>query len=140
MSERTDRLRQLSLDTEPSISSERAELLTDFYRAELGKHSVPVHRALAFEYLCRHKSLYLGEDELIVGERGPAPKAVPTYPELTCHSVEDLRILDSRSKTSYRVPDTVIEAYESKVIPYWQGRSLRDRIFAALPDAWHQAY
>ncbi len=29
-------------------------------------------------------------DELIVGERGPTPKAVPTYPEITLHSLTDL--------------------------------------------------
>ena len=75
MNDRTRRLRKESLDTEPSISSERAEILTRFYRAELGKHSVPVMRALAFRYLCEHKALYLGDDELIVGERGPRPKA-----------------------------------------------------------------
>lgn len=140
MNERTRRLRQLSLETEPSISSERAELLTRFYKTELGKHSVPVMRALAFQDLCRHKTLYLGPDELIVGERGPQPKAVPTYPELTCHSVEDLRILDSRPKTSYRVPDECIRVYEEEIIPYWQGRSLRDRIFTRLPEQWHRAY
>ena len=140
MNERTQRLRQASLEAEPSISSERAELMTDFYRAELGKHSVPVLRALAFKHLCQHKTIYLGEDELIVGERGPLPKAVPTYPELTCHSLEDLEILDSRPKTSYGVPQECRQGYEEKVIDYWQGRSLRDRIFAALPEEWHQAY
>jgi len=31
-----------------------------------------------------------------VGERGPFPKAVSTFPELTCHSAEDLKILNSR--------------------------------------------
>ena len=140
MNDRTRRLRQRSLESEPSISSERAQLLTLFYRAELGKHSTPVLRALAFKFLCRHKTLYLGPDELIVGERGPEPKAVPTYPELTCHSIEDLQILDSRQKTSYRVSEECMAAYEEDVIPYWEGRSLRDRIFAALPQEWHQAY
>lgn len=140
MNDRTQQLRQTSLKTEPSISSERAELLTRFYQTELGKHSVPVLRALAFKYLCQHKTIYLGPTELIVGERGPQPKAVPTYPELTCHSLEDLRILDSRPKTSYGVPGECLSAYEEEVIPYWQGRSLRDRIFAALPEDWHQAY
>ena len=53
-------------------------------------------RARAFLHLCEHKTLYIGEDELIVGERGPRPKACPTFPELTCHSVEDLEILNSR--------------------------------------------
>ena len=68
MTARTDRLRRASLEAEPTISSERAEILTDVYQEELGKHSVPVMRALAFEALCRRKTLYLGPDELIVGE------------------------------------------------------------------------
>ena len=48
MNERTETLRRLSLEAEPAVSCERAELLTDFYRTELGPHSVPMMRALAF--------------------------------------------------------------------------------------------
>ncbi len=140
MTPRTERLRRESLDAVPSLSAERAELLTDVYEAELGRHSVPVLRALAFRHLCAEKTLWMGQGELIVGERGPAPKAVPTFPELTCHSLDDLEILDSRPKTSYRVPRACREAYERRVIPFWRGRSLRDRIFAALPEEWHAAY
>ena len=47
MNERTAALRRESLDTPPSISHERASLLTDFYRGDEGKHSVPVMRAPA---------------------------------------------------------------------------------------------
>jgi formate C-acetyltransferase len=140
MNERTAKLRRVSLDTPPSISPERASLMTDFYQANEGKYSVPVMRARSFYYLCEHKTIYLGADELIVGERGPAPKAVPTYPELTCHSLEDLRILDSRPKTSYAVPQECLQIYEDQIIPYWRGRSMRDKLFAAMSDEWHAAY
>ena len=140
MNSRTQALRQRSLDTRPSISAERAVLITRFYRENDGRWSIPVTRARAFLDLCRKKTIFLGEGETIVGERGPAPKAVPTFPELTCHSLEDLRILDSRPKTSYAVPPEVIEAYESEVVPYWRGRSLRDRLFEALPPEWHALY
>ena len=140
MTDRTSRLRQESLEAVPSISAERALLLTGFYEEHLGKLSTPVLRARAFLHLCQHKKLYHGDGELIVGERGPEPKAVPTFPELTCHSVEDLRILDSRPKTRYSVSDAAIADYESTVIPFWTGRSLRDRLFEALPNEWHQAY
>jgi len=140
MNARTERLRRESLEATPSISCERAQLMTGFYKANLGKHSAPVMRALAFKYLCEHKTIYLGDGELIVGERGPRPKAVPTFPELTCHSVEDLRILHSRPKTSYVVSDACVQRYEREIIPYWRHRSLRDRIFAALPEDWHRAY
>ncbi len=140
MNARTEALRRLSLETPPSISAERALLLTEFYRDHEGRFSVPVMRARSFLHLCERKEIYLGEGELIVGERGPAPKAVPTFPELTCHSVEDLRILDSRAKTRYRVAPEVVAAYEAEVIPYWRGRSLRDRLFEVLPPEWHAAY
>jgi len=140
MNARTAKLRQESLDAVPTISSERAELITAFHRDNLGRWSAPVLRARAFAFLCARKTIWIGEGELLVGERGPRPKAVPTYPELTCHSLEDLRILDSRPKTRYRVPPECLEAYESTVIPYWRGRSLRDRMFDLLPREWHAAY
>jgi formate C-acetyltransferase len=114
--------------------------MTEFYSENLGRWSPPVLRARAFRFLCEKKTIWIGDSELIVGERGPRPKAVPTYPELTCHSLDDLRILDSRPKTRYRVPDDCVELYERTVIPYWRGRSLRDRMFEMLPAAWRAAY
>lgn len=140
MTPRTARLRQNSLDACPSISHERAELVTAFYQAHEGKFSAPVMRAKTFHHLCEHKTIYLGDGELIVGERGPAPKCVPTYPELTCHSLEDLEILDTRPKTSYAVAAECKSVYAAKIIPYWRGRSMRDKIFAAMGPEWLAAY
>jgi len=140
MTPRVHHLREQSLATQPTISAERALLLTEFYRREHGQHSPPALRALAFKHLCERKTVHIGPGELIVGERGPAPKATPTYPELTCHSLEDLRILNSREKTAYAVGADVLAAYKREIIPYWRGRSLRERIFASLPPEWHQAY
>lgn len=140
MNERTQRLRQESLDAVPSISVERARITTEFYRDQQGRHSVPMDRALNFLALCEQKTLWMGEGELIVGERGPRPKAVPTYPELTCHSVEDLKILNARPKTSYTVEPAVIDEYERTVVPFWRGRSLRDQMFEQLPQEWRDAY
>ncbi len=140
MNERVQRLRERSVATHPSTSAERSLLMTRFYQEHLGKHATPVLRALAFRELCARKTITIEPDELIVGERGPAPKAVPLFPELTCHSLEDLRILDGREKTSYAVAPEVVAAYEAEVIPYWHGRSLRDRLFEMLPVEWHNAY
>jgi len=140
MNERVSRLRTESFEAAVSFSAERAELITDFYHEQHGKASVPVTRARAFAHLCRHKSLWLGEGELIVGERGPRPKAVPSYPEITCHTVEDLEILRSRPMTPYSVSDGDIAIYREKVIPYWRERCLRERIFEGLASEWRGAY
>jgi len=140
MSERTERLRLESLAAEPCITGERAAIITRFYREHEGRHSMPVLRGLNFGAIVEQKELWLGEGELIVGERGPRPKAVPTFPELTCHSAEDLRILNSRKLTQYHVAPEVIELYEREIIPYWQGRSMRDRMFQELDREWIDAY
>ncbi|OLN29177.1 trans-4-hydroxy-L-proline dehydratase [Desulfosporosinus metallidurans] len=139
MNGRVTMLRQLSLETEAYISSERAELMTEFYRTA-GNSSVPVQRALAFKYMLEQKEICINEGELIVGERGPAPKATYTYPELCCHSLEDLDILDSRPKISFKVSPQVREAYEKRIIPHWEGRSMRDLIFTEMSADWKAAY
>jgi formate C-acetyltransferase len=140
MNDRIQRLRRESVNAKPSLSVERARLVTGFYRENAGKYSTPVLRALNFEHLCRAKTICIGPDELIVGERGPRPAAVPTFPELTCHSVEDLQILNSRPMTRYQVAEEDIRTYAQEIIPYWHGRSLRDRIFSQVPDEWKHAY
>ena len=140
MNARIERLRRSSIEAQPSISIERALLITEFCRENLGKVTTPVLRAMAFAHLCDKKSIFIGEDELIVGERGPSPKSVPTFPELTCHSAEDLRILDNRTMTRYRIDETDIQTYVSQVIPFWQGRSMRERLFELVPQSWKKAY
>ncbi|HWQ43478.1 MAG TPA: trans-4-hydroxy-L-proline dehydratase [Desulfosporosinus sp.] len=139
MNERVTMLRQRSLETEAYISAERAELITEFFRAA-GKTSVPVQRALAFKYLLEHKEICINEGELIIGERGPAPKATYTYPELCCHSLEDLDILNSRPKISFKVSPEVRQVYAERIIPYWEGNSMRDMIFAEMSEEWKTAY
>jgi pyruvate formate-lyase/glycerol dehydratase family glycyl radical enzyme len=139
MRERVQRLRQASLETKPSLSIERAQLLTAFYKDDKTV-SVSIKRARAFRYLMEHKEIYIGTDELIVGERGPAPKASPSFPELCCHSLNDLQVLNSREKISYAVDDRTRRIQETEIIPYWQGRSIRDLIFAEMTPEWKNAY
>ena len=140
MTDRVKRLRERSTEVMPTISAERAKIITEFYKENLGKYPPPILRALAFKELCEKKEIYIGEDELIVGERGPGPKLVPTYPELTCHSLEDLEILSTREKTRYLVSEEVFRIYEEEIIPFWRGRSLRDKMFSLLPQEWKDAY
>lgn len=89
MNGRVRKLREQSVNTKPYIASERAVLITEFYKNDVASQlSAPVRRALAFKHVFENKTIYIGDGELIVGERGPAPKAVPTYPEICCHSLE----------------------------------------------------
>ncbi len=137
---RVIRLRQQSRSATPTLSTERAELLTAFYRQDRPAVSAPVERAQAFAYLLDHKTICINEGELIVGEKGPIPKAAPTYPELCCHTLDDLDVLDGREKIPFHVSDAGRAAYLETIIPYWRGKTMRDRIFGSMTESWKDAY
>src|SRR3989339_1775648 len=112
------------------LSPERAQLVTEFYKSDEAQQvSIPVKRALTFKYILENKKIHINEGELIVGERGPAPKETPTYPEVSLHSLQDLHILNTRPKVWFRVDDETNQLYENQIIPFWKGKTQRDKIF-----------
>ena len=141
MNERVEKLLKQSVETRPYISTERAELLTEFYKSDAAlRESVVITRALSFKHIMENKTICINDGELIVGERGPAPKATPTYPELCCHSLEDLRILNSRERTPFIVTEEVRKIYSESIIPFWTGKTIREKLFGAKDHKWHQAF
>jgi formate C-acetyltransferase len=141
LSIRVKKLREQSMNAVETLSIERALLMTRFYMSEASQDlSVPVKRARAFEYLLANKKICINEGELIVGERGPAPKETPTYPEISLHSLDDLDILNSREKVFFRVDEEAKRIYESEIIPFWKGRSNRDHIMSRMTQEWFNAY
>ncbi len=141
MTSRIQKLREQSLNAINSISAERGLLITEFYKNHIAfGDSIPVQRAKSFEYILANKTICINDLELIVGERGPAPKATPTYPEITVHSLQDLDILNTREKVWFRVDDETRKAFEETIIPFWKGKSNRDRIMASMTGEWHEAY
>jgi len=141
MTERIKKLREQSLNAINRISPERALLITEFYKSDIVREvSVPVQRALSFKYLLENKEICINDGEIIVGERGPAPKATPTYPEICLHSLDDLKKLDTRPKVSYRVNEETRRIYRETIIPFWQGKSNRDRLMNQMFPEWIDAY
>jgi len=141
MNERIRKLREQSQNAKASISPERALLITDFYESDIAHTvSIPIKRALAFKYVMEHKAICINDGELIVGERGPAPRATPTYPEINIHSLKDLEILKSREKIPFAVSEETEKIYEERIIPFWSGKSIREKIFDEVPDEWKVAY
>ncbi len=141
MNQRIIELRKQSVTGKPSISPERAQLITDFYKNADGENlSTPVKRAQAFRYILLNKKICINPGELIVGERGPEPQACPTYPEICLHSEDDLKLLNNRKKIPFYSDEATLELYKKKIIPYWKGRSVRDEMFRELPPAWIDAY
>ncbi len=141
MNERIKKLREESLNAVNCLSAERALLVTAFYKQGITfEYAYPMQRALCFKYLLQNKSICINENELIVGERGPAPKATPTYPEVNLHTLTDLEILHNREKVSFKVDEATRKAYEEIIIPFWKGKSHRERMLKMMSPDWLASY
>ena len=139
MNDRIKKLRRQSIEALERISYERAKLLTDFYK-NTKESSIPIKRAKAFEYILMNKKIAIYDGELIVGERGEEPKATPTYPEITLHRKKDLEALNNRPKVRYSVSQDVFDVYEKEIIPFWEGKTIREMIFSKVPQRWKDAF
>ncbi|MGB4439174.1 MAG: trans-4-hydroxy-L-proline dehydratase [Sedimentibacter sp.] len=138
--ERTKKLRQLSVETQPRVSLERAIIETEFYEKYYGSVETPVLRALNFKNLMEKRKLYIGEDELIVGEKSEGPQVVPTFPELCCHTAEDMNVMNGRKYISFKVNEEQKQIQTDKIIPYWENRSTRHKILEAMTPEWKDCY
>ncbi|HAS92097.1 MAG TPA: formate C-acetyltransferase/glycerol dehydratase family glycyl radical enzyme, partial [Clostridiales bacterium] len=138
--ERTKRLREISTRTQPSVSLERALIETEFYKKYYGTMGTPVLRALNFKNLMEKRKLYIGEDELIVGEKSEGPQVTPTFPELCCHTVEDMTVMNDRKYISFKVKEEDKILQQEKIIPYWEKRSIRHKILESMTQEWKDCY
>jgi trans-4-hydroxy-L-proline dehydratase len=139
MTPRVQKLRDESMNAVPTLSHERGILVTEAYR-NAGLLSAPILRAQVFRHVLENKTIVINDGELIVGERGTSPKGTSIYPEICCHSLQDLDILDSRAKIPYGVSRETRDAYESTLIPFWKGRTLREKLFEEMTVEWMDAY
>ncbi|PWJ93196.1 formate C-acetyltransferase [Oceanotoga teriensis] len=140
ITERVRKLREESLKAIPRISMERAKIVDEVYKKFEGSVSIPVLRALVLKEIMSNKELCINDGELIVGERGEAPAATPTYPELCCHTIEDMEIMDKREKISFKVKKEDMQFQKDVIIPYWEKRSMRHLILENVTEEWKECY
>lgn len=137
---RIQRLRRISHETQPHLDLQRALIETEVYKEWEGKVSVPVLRAMVLKEYFSKKDLYLGEDELLVGEKGVDPQCSPTFPELCCHTIEDMHVMNDRELVNFKVTEEQFKQQEDIIIPYWKGKATRDRLLASQTQEWRDYY
>ena len=140
MTHRVQQLRAQSENTAPRLSLERATLVTQAYEMYEGRVSVPELRALTLLHIVKNKRLCINAGELVVGEKGDGPQVTPTFPELICHSTEDMRIMDARELISYKVSEEDFAVQETRIRPFWEGRCMRKKMMDMLGQQWKDCY
>ena len=138
--DRIKRLRRISHSTQPHLDLERAAIETEVYKKYEGAVSIPVLRALVLKEYFSRKTLYLGDDELLVGEKGKDPQCSATFPELCCHTLEDMKVMNDRKLVNFAVSEADLKLQEEEIIPYWKDRAIREHLLKSMTEEWRQYY
>lgn len=129
---RTAAMRERILSTQPSVCTERAVHATAAYRAH-EMDQVVLKRAYMLDAVLRNMTIYLDEG-LLAGNQAASDRAAPIFPEYAMDWV-----VDELDQFQQRDGDRFTITKENKQIlrdiyPYWKGRTLQDKGYAAFPD------
>lgn len=123
-------LRDRMLSEPRYLSLEQALLVTDVYERLEGA-SVPRKRAESLAAAMRQISIHIDPAELIVGNRTAGVRAGVVFPEAGISWIDkEIESLPTRPQDRFEVRQEDIEAFRSRVLPYWTGRSLEDTLRA----------
>lgn len=94
MSPRGKVLKQRFLVNEPGICTERAKLVTDAYQ-ELANEPGILKKAKVLNKVLNEMTIWIGTDELIVGNQAKKPRCSPIFPEFSTEQKNDMLGLQS---------------------------------------------
>jgi len=137
--ERINFLREKLLATKPFVCGERARYITESYRASEGKDP-PTRRALALQHVLEHMTIYINDDELIVGNNSSGPRGSVVAPEyganwLDRELLDPNKAPDKRDQDRHLLSDEVKKELSEEIIPFWLGRTVEDRVVELLPPS-----
>ena len=112
------------------VDMDRARLVTRAYRETEGQPWA-IRRARAVEMMCGEMPIFIKPGEFIVGDANGAPDEIRWYPETSAWWMPE-------GITTGGFSEMVTEEERKELIEdiceYWNGRSVADRVWDALPD------
>ncbi len=111
------------------VCVERARALTESFKATEGEPMV-VRRAKALARILETMTVYIGDEERIVGNAASSPGALPIYPELY------QRWVGKALNDGYRnLIDDDGREEAAKICDYWSGKAIDDRARVLAPES-----
>ncbi|MCQ4635375.1 glycyl radical protein [Anaerovorax odorimutans] len=131
---RVNRLLDRFFDIKPQLCIERALAYTKSYKETEGEATV-IRRAKAFKRACEEKSIFIADDELIVGCAASVPRAAVFCPEhATGWLREELDDLSTRRQDPYDVTEDQKKVLREEIFPYWEDKDISSHWLRQIPD------
>ncbi len=137
MNKRITKLRNRLFEQEPKICSERCKIFTKSIKQNALK-PIAIRRANAFYDVLDQMTVWVKDDELIVGNQAKWPKSSPIFPEYSSKW-----ILEEIDGTPYKwderpgdkfYADEDVKEDLKECIKYWEDKALIDALRESLPD------
>ena len=133
LNERTARIRARLLDTQPTVDTQRAILTTESYRAH-EQDQVVLRRAYMLDNVLRNMRIYIDPDALLAGNQASSDRSAPIFPEYAMDWViKELDAFDQRDGDRFTITEENKQILRD-IYPYWKGRTLQDKGYAAFPE------
>jgi pyruvate formate-lyase/glycerol dehydratase family glycyl radical enzyme len=132
MTFRSKKLKQRMLDSEPTISSERAVLFTDYISKHTSEPKI-LRLAGAFAHVLDNMTIRIEPEELIVGNMGPTPRSCQVFPEYSWKWIEDeLDRFDKRRTERFHISDKDKQNLR-RIFKYWEDKSTAEIAGKVMP-------
>lgn len=119
---RMEAIKERFIKVTPEICVERAQLITASYKET---EDLPIHirRAKAFEKILNGMTIFIQDDELIVGNQCTKPRSAPVYPEFSCKWLEaELDRLEKRTGDVFLISEEKKQILRN-LFPYWDKKT-----------------
>ncbi|MDX9788022.1 MAG: pyruvate formate lyase family protein [Desulfobacterales bacterium] len=104
------------------LAIERSRLITESYKMTEGEPWV-IRRAKALEHILRKMTIYIEDNDLIVGNATESPNHLVHFIDNNCESVRRL----INDKAGWTLADDAGKAEFEELCKYWTGKNMRDR-------------
>ncbi len=135
VSERISRLKKQIIDSVPTVSIERARIVTGAYRDYADK-PVLIKRALGLKRVLEKMTIYINPGDLLAGNQSESLRCPPVYPENFCAWMadrEEMDMMEKRTLNPLKIPESLRGELES-MAEYWQGQTLVDKCYDAFSE------
>lgn len=131
---RTKQLNDILVAVHPEICVERARIVTESYKETEGQPMI-IRRAKAMKKLLAEMTIFIQEDQLIVGAQASKLRSSPIFPETEAHYVKDeIDLFETREQDRLIIPPEVRRELLEDIIPYWEHQTVQDFVYGACPD------
>lgn len=130
---RVETIKERFIKITPEICVERAQLITQSYG---GTEDQPIHirRARALEKILDGMTIFIQDDELIVGNQCTKPRSAPVYPEFSCKWLEaELDRLEKRTGDVFLISEEKKQILR-EIFPKWDGKTSNELATALMTN------